>query len=56
MNNMSFPDFLILLCQRRFDDWDGVAINPIRELFINYDTNASESIETSGKLIFTEKC
>ncbi|CAG5090208.1 Oidioi.mRNA.OKI2018_I69.PAR.g12505.t1.cds [Oikopleura dioica] len=54
MNNMTFPDFLILLCQRRFDDWDGVAINPIRELFIDYDKNSNETIENSELLYWLQ--
>jgi len=45
---MSFPDFLILLCQRRFEEWDGVAINPIRVLFKDYDKDESDTIDKAG--------
>ena len=45
---MSFPDFLVLLCQRRFEEWDGVALNPIRVLFTDYDKDLSETIDSAG--------
>ena len=45
---MSFPDFLVLLCQRRFEEWDGVALNPIRVLFTDYDKDQSDTIDSAG--------
>ncbi|CBY08796.1 unnamed protein product [Oikopleura dioica] len=54
INNMSFPDFLILLCQRRFEEWDGVAINPIRVLFKDYDKDESDTIDKAELLYWLQ--